>query len=59
MNPTQMTLSLSSDHVQYILNALAERPFKEVGELIPLIMKQATEQVKATAAQASTASNDS
>lgn len=50
MNPTQITLSLSSDHVQYLLNVLAERPFKEVGDLIPLIMKQATPQV--TAAQA-------
>jgi hypothetical protein len=57
MNPTQIALTLPSDQVQYILNVLAERPFKEVGELIPLIMKQATSQV--AAAQAPLASNDS
>jgi hypothetical protein len=47
MNTTQIALTLPSDQVQYILNVLAERPFKEVGKLIPLILEQATPQVTA------------
>lgn len=38
-----ITLTLPTSWVQYILNQLAERPFKEVGDIIPAIMKQATE----------------
>lgn len=41
----KITLELQAEHVQYILNQLAERPFKEVGDLIPLIMQQSNAQL--------------
>jgi hypothetical protein len=39
-----ITLSLTIAQTQQIFNALAERPFKEVNELLALILKQANEQ---------------
>lgn len=44
-----LAITLSQDKVQYILNVLAERPFKEVADLIPDIVKQSTDQLAPTA----------
>lgn len=42
----QLNIALPQPAVQYILNLLAERPYKEVAELVPLIMQQATAQLQ-------------
>lgn len=40
----ELILKLSPEKVQLILNVLAERPFKEVADIIPDIMQQAQNQ---------------
>lgn len=40
-----MTLDLAPNEVQTIVNALTTRPYAEVSELIPKIIRQANSQV--------------
>jgi hypothetical protein len=42
MNTDKVSLSLSMAEVQYVLSALAKRPYEEVANLIALIHGQAT-----------------
>ena len=44
-NDIVITLTLSIDQVNLILEALGNRPFAEVFELVGLIQQQATEQL--------------
>ena len=39
-----ITLSLTTAQTQQVINVLTERPFKEVNELLALILKQANGQ---------------
>lgn len=41
----QIDLSISAQETQLILNLLAERPFKEVADLVRKIMEQAKPQI--------------
>lgn len=44
MNP--ITLTLSQQEVQTILNSLAERPFREVHEVVHSVLSQANNQAE-------------
>ena len=42
----KVKIELAQDDLQYVLNLLSERPYKEVSDLISDIVLQAQEQVK-------------
>lgn len=45
--PQEISLTLNPQSVQYILNLLAEKPWKEVDAIIKPIMEQSTAQIEA------------
>jgi hypothetical protein len=47
-----LTITITAEHLQYILNLLAEQPHKEVHLLAPDLMRQGTQQIEAARAPA-------
>ena len=43
MNETEITISLGKTEIQYIVEVLSQRPYREVAELLPKLVAQAND----------------